>query len=82
LTQTFLHSKLFPCIHTADHTFSKFEFPAHASGADDTFDTLSLQSIQWRHIVVPGGGITLKWVAELIVSSTLKVVPSGKAVWQ
>src|SRR3981081_4451511 len=21
LTQTFLHSKLFPCIHTADHTF-------------------------------------------------------------
>jgi hypothetical protein len=25
LTQTFLHSKLFPCIHTADHTFGKFD---------------------------------------------------------
>jgi hypothetical protein len=35
----------------------KFESFAHASGADNTFDTLALQSIQWRHIVVPGGGI-------------------------
>jgi inorganic pyrophosphatase len=25
LTQTFLHSKLFPCIDTADHTFGKFK---------------------------------------------------------
>jgi hypothetical protein len=35
----------------------------HASGVDDTFDTLALQSIQWRHNVVTGGGITLHWVA-------------------
>jgi hypothetical protein len=27
LTQTFLHSKLFPCIHTADNTFGKFVLP-------------------------------------------------------
>ena len=33
------------------------------------FDTPALQSIQWRHNVAPGGGITVNWVAELTVSS-------------
>jgi hypothetical protein len=42
---------------------AKFQFLAHASGADDTFDTFALQSIQWRHIVIPGGGIPLHRVA-------------------
>jgi hypothetical protein len=52
------------------HEFSKFEFPAHASGADDTFDTLALLSISWRHTVAAGGGISLYWVAESIVFSS------------
>jgi hypothetical protein len=41
----------------------------HASGVNDIVDTLALQSIQWRHNVAPGGGITVNWVAELTVSS-------------
>src|SRR6266576_3680859 len=36
LTQTFLHSKLFPCIHTADHTYGKFtlKLPLITSGSE------------------------------------------------
>lgn len=52
MTQTFLHSKLFPCIHTADHTFGKFEFTAHAFGADETRDSPPSPNV--------GGGITLQ----------------------
>jgi hypothetical protein len=32
LTQTFFIHQLFPCSQTADHTFGKFELPAHAFG--------------------------------------------------
>jgi hypothetical protein len=51
--------------------FSKFDFPAHVSGVDDTFDTLAVQSIQWRHHFVLGGGISVYWVAELTVFSNI-----------
>jgi hypothetical protein len=57
LTQTFFIRQLFPCSRAADHTLTKFEFPAHAFGVDKIFDTLALRSIQWRHIVVLDGGI-------------------------
>jgi hypothetical protein len=33
------------------------------------FRTLTRQPIEWRHNVAFGGGITLYWVAELIVFS-------------
>jgi hypothetical protein len=32
LTQTFLHSKLFPCIQTADHTFPCIQTADHTFG--------------------------------------------------
>jgi hypothetical protein len=49
--------------------FSKFEFPAHASGADETLVSFGLRSNRWRHNVARCGGITLYQVAELIVIS-------------
>jgi hypothetical protein len=42
----------------ADHTFSKFEFPAYASGADETLVSFGLRSNRRRHNVAAGGGIT------------------------
>jgi hypothetical protein len=43
--------------------FSKFDFPAHTSGVDDTFDALALQ-------FSGGRTISVYWVAKLTVSST------------
>jgi hypothetical protein len=50
--------------------FSKFEFPAHASGADETLVSFGLRSNQRRYNVARCGGITLYQVAELIVISS------------
>jgi len=37
--------------------FGNFEFPEYPFGADDTFEAAARQLIQWRHSIVPGGGI-------------------------
>jgi hypothetical protein len=50
--------------------FSKFEFPAHASGADETLVSFGIRSNRRRQKVARCGGITLYQVAELIVIST------------
>jgi hypothetical protein len=39
--------------------FSKFEFPAHASGADETLVSFGVRSNRRRHSVALSGGILL-----------------------